>query len=177
MSGFGQDCCTVDHGACSYVQFACLKTVHVALPAAQHTLLDRQICEQWCRVEYALDAILSHSRAEHEVVGNKAICEHDELLEENAALPFCKNDTDYNMVKRLLCNGGLEPNGPYGVMLDDYADAESESDADDDIESNYASSSDDHDQDTGHQDRDEFPPDRGAWLDEAVSSRSHWLFQ
>jgi len=54
-------------------------------------------------VEYALDAILSHSRAEHEVVGNKAICEHDEFLEENAALPLCENDTDYNMVKRLLC--------------------------------------------------------------------------
>jgi len=123
-------------------------------PEPQHTLLDRQICDQWYRVEYALDAILSHSRAEHEVVGNKAICEHDEFLEENAALPFCENDTDYNMVKKLLCNDGLEPNGPYGVMLDDYADAES--DADDDMESTW-SSSDDHDQDTGHQDRDEFP--------------------
>ena len=145
-----------------------------AAPESQHTLLDRQIYVQWCRMEYALDAILSHSRAEHEVVGNKAICEHDEFLEENAALPFCENDTDYNMVKRLLCNDGLEPNGPYQLMLDDHADAES--DADDDIESTQ-SSSDDHDQDTGHQDMDEYTPDRGAWLDEAVSSMSHWLFQ
>ena len=168
----GQDYCTVDHDSCSYTQFACLKTVHVALPAAQHTLLDRQICDQWFRVEYALDAILSHSRAEHEVVGNKAICEHDELLEESAALPFCENDTDYNMVKKLLCNDGFEPNGPYGVMLDDFADADS--DADDDTES--TPNSDDYDQDNSDQDKDEFP-DRGAWLDEAVSSMSHPLFQ
>ena len=123
-----------------------------------------------------MDAILSHSRAEHEVVGNKAICEHDELLEENDALPFCENDTDYNMVKRLLCNDGLEPNGPYGVMLDGVADADSEIDADDDVESTH-SSSDDHGQGAGHQDRDGFPPDRGAWLEKATSSMSHWLFQ
>ncbi len=149
--------------------------LHTA-PESQHALLDRQICDQWCRMEYALDAILSHSRAEHEVVGNKAICEHDEFLEENAALPLCENDTDYNMVKRLLCNDGLEPNGPYGVMLDNYADADSESDADDDTQSTR-SSSDDHDQNTGHQDKDEFPSDRGAWLEKAASSMSHWLFQ
>ncbi len=132
--------------------------------------LDGHTCDRRYRVEYALDAILSHSRAEHEVVGNKAICEHDELLEESAALPSCENDTDYNMVKRLLCNDGLEPNGPYGVMLDDFADDDSESDADDesDVESTRSSTDD--------QDRDEFP-DRGAWLDEAVSSMSHSLFQ
>ncbi|DBA84876.1 hypothetical protein WJX77_010566 [Trebouxia sp. C0004] len=141
-------------------------------PTAQccHPKAARFFLQKGGRVEYALDAILSHSRVEHEVVGNKAIYEHDEFLEENAALPSCENDTDYNMVKRLLCNDGLEPNGPYGVMLDDYAD--NESDANDDIGSTQ-SSSDDRDQDSGHQDRDETPPDRGAWLDAAASSMSH----
>lgn len=141
-----------------------------AAPESQHTLLDRQICDRLCRVEYALDAILSHSRVEHEVVGNGDMCENDEFLKRNAALPFCENDTDYNMVKRLLCNDGLEPSGPYGVMLDDYADAESESDADDDIESSQ-SSSDDNDQNTCHRYRDIFPADRGARLGEAASKR------
>ena len=128
-------------------------------------------------MEYALDAILSHSRVEHEVVGNRAICEHDEFLEENAALPFCENDTEYNMVKRLLCNDGLEPSGPYGVMLDVCSDAETdaETDADDDTESTL-SSNDDHDMGTGHQHRDETRPDRGAWLSTAASSMSHWIF-
>ncbi|DBA89842.1 TPA: hypothetical protein ACH3X2_004706 [Trebouxia sp. C0005] len=141
-------------------------------PTAQccHPKAARFFLQKGGRVEYALDAILSHSRVEHEVVGNGDMCENDEFLKRNAALPFCENDTDYNMVKRLLCNDGLEPSGPYGVMLDDYADAESESDADDDIESSQ-SSSDDNDQNTCHRYRDIFPADRGARLGEAASKR------
>ena len=67
-------------------------------------------------MEYALDAIISHTREEHDVVGNGGIGEHEELLSEIAALPACENDTDYNMVKRLLCNDGMEPMGPCGEL-------------------------------------------------------------
>ena len=70
-------------------------------------------------MEFALDAILSWSRQEHEVIGNSNILEHEEFLAENAKLVSCENDTDYNMVKKMLCNTGAEPVGPYLATLED----------------------------------------------------------
>ena len=75
-------------------------------------------------MEFALDDILSWSRHEHEVIGNGNILEHEEFLAENAKLVSCENDTDYNMVKKMLCNTGAEPVGPYLATLEDDCLAE-----------------------------------------------------
>ena len=71
------------------------------------------------RVEFAIDAILSHSREEHEVIGNGGMLENVDFLAKHAELPACENDTDYNMVKVLLCNQYIVPDGPYDTPLED----------------------------------------------------------
>lgn len=92
-----------------------------------------------------MDAILSHSREEHEIIGNGAFSEEEECLAEIAALPGCENDTDYNMVKRLLCNDGHEPEGPYGPLYENRFDADSleETDSDSTHDDEDKSSDDD----------------------------------
>lgn len=82
-------------------------------------------------MEFALDAILSWSRQEHEVIGNGNMLEAEEFLAENAKLASCENDTDYNMVRKMLCNAGTEPVGPYHAACeDDYLAERTDGDSD-----------------------------------------------
>ena len=67
-------------------------------------------------MEFAIDAVLSWSRQVHEIIGDGSILEQDEFLADNAKLISCENDTDYNMVKKMLCNEGREPVGPYHLL-------------------------------------------------------------
>lgn len=77
-------------------------------------------------MEFALDAILSWSRQEHDIIGNGNMAEEEEFLADNAKLVFCENDTDYNMVKKMLCNAGTEPVGPFHITFgDDSSEEES----------------------------------------------------
>lgn len=48
----------------------------------------------------------------------------EEFLADNAKLVSCENDTDYNMVKKMLCNAGAEPVGPYHATCEDDCLAE-----------------------------------------------------
>lgn len=70
-------------------------------------------------MEFALDAILSWSRQEHDIIGNGNMIEEEEFLAANAKLAPCENDTDYNMVKKMLCNAGTEPVGPFHITFGD----------------------------------------------------------
>ena len=75
-------------------------------------------------MEFALDAVLSWSRQEHEDIGNGNMSDAQEFLAENAKLVSCENDTDYNMVKKMLCNAGAEPMGPYHAAFENDCLAE-----------------------------------------------------
>ena len=60
----------------------------------------------------------------------------EEFLANNAKLVSCENDTDYNMVKKMLCNAGAEPVGPYHATFQDDCLAEG---TDGDMESMHGS--------------------------------------
>lgn len=73
----------------------------------------QQLCVV-CRIEYALDAIMSSVHETSEITGNgHYLVTHAEHAQKLRDLPPCANDNDGVFVLKHICNAGLMPDGPY----------------------------------------------------------------